>query len=88
MPQFGLLLILVMLPLQMLSGGSTPRESMPELVQQLMLVAPTTHYIMLSEAILFRGAGLSVVWPQLLALIVIGAALFGLSLAQFRRSVA
>lgn len=88
MPQFGLLLILVMLPLQMLSGGSTPRESMPELVQQLMLAAPTTHYTMLSEAILFRSAGLSVVWPQLLALVVIGAALFGLSLAQFRRSVA
>ena len=29
MPQFGLLLMLVLLPLQMLSGGSTPRESMP-----------------------------------------------------------
>src|SRR5690606_10178446 len=31
MPQFGLLLVLVFLPLQLLSGGSTPRESMPEL---------------------------------------------------------
>lgn len=87
MPQFGLLLILVMLPLQLLSGGATPRESMPEVVQQIMLVAPTTHYIMLSEAVLFRGAGLPVVWPQLLALAVIGAVLFGLSLAQFRKAV-
>lgn len=36
---------------------------------------------------LFRGAGLPVVWPQLLALAVIGAVLFGLSLAQFRKAV-
>jgi ABC-2 type transport system permease protein len=42
MSQFRLLLILVLLPLQMLSGGATPRESMPELVQTIMLVAPTT----------------------------------------------
>ena len=88
MPQFGLLLILTMLPMQTLSGGMTPRESMPELVQQLMLVAPTTHYIALSEAILFRGAEFSMVWPQLLALVVIGVALFLLSLGQFRKSLA
>src|SRR3546814_141672 len=37
MPQFALLLMLVLLPLQMLSGGSTPRESMPEAVQYIML---------------------------------------------------
>ena len=40
MPQFGLLLILVLLPMQMLSGGMTPRESMPEIVQTIMLAAP------------------------------------------------
>lgn len=86
-PQFGLLLILVMVPLQMLSGGSTPRESMPEVIQVVMQVAPTTHFVQLAQAILYRGAGLSVVWPHLLALIVIGAVLFGLSLASFRRTL-
>ncbi len=45
MPQFGMLLVLVLLPLQLLSGGSTPRESMPELVQDVMLAAPTTHFV-------------------------------------------
>lgn len=45
MPQLGLLIILVLIPLQILSGGTTPRESMPELVQQFMLVAPTTHFV-------------------------------------------
>ncbi|MBL8699310.1 MAG: ABC transporter permease [Alphaproteobacteria bacterium] len=87
MPQFGLLMILVMLPLEMLSGGTTPRESMPEIVQIVMLVAPTTHFVMLAQAILYRGAGLAAVWPQLVALAVIGAALFGYALARFRSAI-
>ena len=88
MPQFGLLLMLVLLPLQMLSGASTPRESMPEIVQWVMLAAPNTHFVMLAQAILYRGAGFEVVWPQFLALTVIGATLFGLALARFRRALA
>ena len=55
MPQFALLMILVLLPLQMLSGGMTLRESMPEWVQDIMLAAPTTHFVMLAQGILFRG---------------------------------
>jgi len=87
MPQFGLLLILVLLPLEMLSGGTTPRESMPELVQFVMLAAPTTHFVMLAQAILYRGAGLAVVWPQFIALAAIGAALFAYALARFRTTI-
>jgi ABC-2 type transport system permease protein len=87
MPQFALLIILVLLPLQMLSGGSTPRESMPQLVQDLMLAAPTTHFTLAGQAILFRGAGLAVVWPQLLALGAIGAVFFAVALRRFRRTI-
>lgn len=87
MPQFGLLMVLVMMPLQMLSGGMTPRESMPQWVQWLMSLAPTTHFTELSQAILFRGAGLAVVWPSLLALLAIGSVLFALSLRRFRRTL-
>jgi ABC-2 type transport system permease protein len=87
MPQFGLLLILVLLPLQMLSGAMTPRESMPQAVQVVMLSAPTTHFVMLAQAILYRGAGLAVVWPQFLALAAIGGALFGYALMRFRRAI-
>lgn len=88
MPQFGMLMMLTIMPLQMLSGGSTPRESMPVLVQNLMLAAPTTHFVQLGQAILFRGAGLDVVWPQFVALALIGAVLFALSLRRFRRTIA
>ncbi len=84
MPQFGLLLILVLLPLDVLCGGMTPRESMPEIIQTIMLIAPNTHFVILAQAVLFRGAGLSVVWPQLLALLVIGSVLFAFSLQRFR----
>jgi len=87
MPQFGMLLVLVMLPLQMLSGGNTPRESMPGFVQDIMLAAPTTHFVELSQAILFRGAGIEVVWPPFVWLAAIGSALFALSLMRFRRTL-
>ncbi|MEN4919526.1 ABC transporter permease [Achromobacter spanius] len=87
MPQFGMLLVLVLLPLQMLSGGTTPRESMPEFVQNIMLAAPTTHFVELGQAILYRGAGISVVWQPFLALALIGSVLFALSLARFRKTL-
>jgi ABC-2 type transport system permease protein len=87
MPQFGMLLVLVLLPLQMLSGGNTPRESMPLFAQDAMLAAPTTHFILAGQAILFRGAGIDVVWPQLLDIFVIGGVLFAASLARFRKTI-
>jgi len=87
MPQFGMLLVLVLLPLQLLSGGSTPRESMPQLVQDVMLAAPTTHFVAAAQAILYRGAGFDVVWPQFLAVLAIGVVLFFASLARFRKTI-
>ena len=87
MPQFGMLLVLTLLPLQMLSGGVTPRESMPEFVQQVMLAAPTTHFVTAAQAVLYRGAGLDMVWPQLLAILVIGGVLFTAALARFRKTI-
>ncbi|PWD87492.1 ABC transporter permease [Ignatzschineria cameli] len=87
MPQFGMLLLLVLVPLQMLSGGMTPRESMPELIQNIMLLAPTTHFIELGKAILFRGAGLSIVWPSMLYLILIGVAFFFFANRRFKNTI-
>jgi ABC-2 type transport system permease protein len=88
MPQFGLLLIMVLMPLEILSGGMTPRESMPEAIRWIMLAAPNTHFVSLAQAILFRGAGAGVVWPEFASLAAIGIAFFALSLARFRRSLA
>ena len=88
MAQFGMLMMLTIMPLQMLSGGTTPRESMPEMVQTIMLAAPTTHFVEIGQAILYRGAGIDVVWQPFLWMAVIGSVLFALSLARFRKTIA
>ncbi len=80
----GILMILVMLPLQVLSGAMTPRGSMPDFVCNLMLAAPDTHFNIMAQVVLFRGASLPVFWPQLLALAAIGAILFVFALRRFR----
>ncbi|QXI38711.1 ABC transporter permease [Pseudomonas xantholysinigenes] len=87
-PQFGLLAIPVIIPMLLLSGGSTPLDSMPQWLQWVMQGSPSTHFVSLGAAILFRDAGLSVVWPDVLALAVIGLVFFGVALARFRRSLA
>lgn len=87
MPQFGLLTILVLLPLEILSGGTTPQESMPDAVRWVMQVAPTTHFVKFAQAILFRGAGFDTVWPHFAAIVASGGAFFALALHRLRRAI-
>ncbi len=87
MPQLGLLAIIILIPLQILSGGTTPRESMPDLVQNIMLLAPTTHFVSLAQAVLFRGAGISIVWGQLVLVFAIGLLFFLSALWRFRKTI-
>lgn len=87
MPQLGLMSILILLPLQMLSGGITPRESMPLFVQYIMQLAPTTHFVSIAQSILYRGASFSLIWPHFVAILLIGAAVFLAALARFRRDI-
>ena len=88
MPQFALLVVLVVFPMNMLSGSATPQEAMPEALRTIMQFVPSTHFVTTAQAILYRGAGLDVVWPNLLAVTALGAAFFLAALALFRRSVA
>ena len=87
MPQLGLLYMLVYLPMNMLSGGNTPLESMPVWLATVMQVSPSTHFVAFAQSILYRGAGLDLVWPQFLAVAVIGALFFGLAILRFRSVV-
>lgn len=100
MPQFGLLLFMVMLPMQILSGaggiiraqalsgGLSAREGMPDIIEFVMQAAPTSHFVPLAQGILYRGAGFDVLWPRFLSLAAIGVVLFALSLVRFRRALA
>ncbi len=87
MPQLGIMMILILIPMQLLSGGVTPRESMPELVQIIMQAAPTTHLVEFSQAILYRGAGWRVATTSFIKLFIIGSGLFFFSLARFRKTM-
>ena len=87
MAQFGLLVIPVLVAMNLLSGSTTPMESMPSWLQRVMQVSPATHFVALSQAILYRGAGLGIVWPQLLIISAISAICFAVSLKRFRRSI-
>jgi ABC-2 type transport system permease protein len=88
MGQFGLLAIPVLVVMQLLSGGATPMESMPVWLQYVMrIVSPTPHFVAFSQAVLFRGADFSIVWPWLVAMAAIGSVYFGFSLHRFRRVI-
>jgi ABC-2 type transport system permease protein len=88
MPQLGLLFMLVYLPMNMLSGSNTPLESMPAWLATVMEVSPSTHFVSFAQSILYRGAGLDVVWPQFLAVAGIGALFLAIAIARFRTVVA
>lgn len=88
MPQFGLLLIPVLVIIMLLSGSITPLESMPHWLQNAMQISTSTHFVAFAQAILYRGAGFAIVKGQLLALAGLGGGYFAISLMRFRRAVA
>lgn len=88
MGQFGLLAIPVFVVTQLLSGATTPMESMPLWLQWIMrTMSPTPHFVAFSQGVLYRGAGLDVVWPEIAKILAIGAAYFAFALARFRKVI-
>jgi ABC-2 type transport system permease protein len=88
MGQFGLLAMPVLMVTQLLSGSSTPMESMPIWLQYVMqVISPTPHFVAFAQAVLFRGADLSITWHLLLAMLVIGSVYFAVAMMRFRRVI-
>ena len=88
MGQFALLAAPILLIMQLLSGGATPMESMPIWLQYVMqIISPTPHFVAFSQAVLYRGADLTIVWPLLVAMAVIGSVYFAFALLRFRRVI-
>jgi ABC-2 type transport system permease protein len=84
MPQLGLLYMLVYLPMNMLSGANTPLESMPPWLATVMQASPSTHFVSFAQSILYRGAGIDVVWQQFVLVALIGGLFFWLAILRFR----
>ncbi|MDD2508052.1 MAG: ABC transporter permease [Aliarcobacter skirrowii] len=87
MPQLGMVFILTILPLMMLSGTMSPFESMPQILQYLMNLMPTSHFVELSQAILFRDAGFFIVYKQMINIFLIGVVFFISTLFIFKKSL-
>jgi ABC-2 type transport system permease protein len=88
MPQLGLLFMLVYLPMNMLSGSNTPLESMPAWLATVMQASPSTHFVSFAQSILYRGAGIDVVWPEFLVVASVGGLFFFLAILRFRSTAA
>ena len=88
MAQFALLIVLMIMVLQLLSGGSTPVESQPGWLQAATYFLPSRHFVSFSQVIIYRGGGLTAVWRNFAMVGVIGLAFFSYSVALFRKSIA
>jgi ABC-2 type transport system permease protein len=88
MPQFGLLAFPCFIVMNLLSGGNTPLESMPVVLQKIMQFVPSTHFVSFSQAVLFRDATPAMVWPAMLKMLAIGAVYMVISLSRFRKMLA
>jgi ABC-2 type transport system permease protein len=88
MAQFGLLSIPVLLVMMLLSGSTTPMESMPVWLAHVMnVISPTPHFVVFAQDVLYRGADFPIVWTEILATFVIGSVYFGVALYRFRRVI-
>ena len=85
MPQYSLLMVPTYIIFMMFSGSTSPRANMPEAAQAVSAYWPSTQFAELSQAVIFRGAGLETVWPQLAALAIAGALFLGWALVRFRK---
>jgi ABC-2 type transport system permease protein len=77
----------LMVPMIYLSGLIFPIENMPALFQHVSIVIPVRYYAIILRAVFLKGSGLDVLWPEALALLVIGLTVLALAALRFRKSL-
>ena len=77
-----------MLPAFMLSGFVYPIANMPKVVQWFTYLNPLRYYLVIIRGVFLKGLGLAVLWPQLLALAILGATMLLLAAGRFRKTMA
>lgn len=87
MPQCALLAFPLFIIMNLLSGGNTPLDSMPQCLQTVMQGSQSMHFVSVAQAILYRGAGFDIVWREFAATTAIGAVCFGGALLRFRKAL-
>ena len=83
--QYSLLMLPLFIIMNLFSGATTSRSNMPELARAISEYWPSTQYAIYSQSVIFRGAGLHELWPQLLNMGVAGILFLALALIRFRK---
>ena len=74
-------------PANLLSGFIFPIQNMPTLVQYITFLNPLRYYIVILRGIFLKGIGLDILWPQILALLIMGIAILTISSLRFHKSL-
>lgn len=75
----------LMMPMVYLSGLIFPIENMPRTIQLLTYVIPLRYYATIIRGLFLKGSGLEVLWPEALALLLMGVGILGLAALRFRK---
>jgi ABC-2 type transport system permease protein len=73
------------MPAVNLSGFAFPIESMPQWIQYLTYANPLRYFLVIIRGVFLKGIGLDILWPQMLALAVLGGMMMLLSSLRFRK---
>ncbi len=75
-------------PAVLLSGFMFPIANMPEVVQWLTYLNPLRYFLVIVRGIFLKGVGPGILWPQMVALAVMGSVTLWLAAGRFRKTVA
>jgi ABC-2 type transport system permease protein len=73
------------MPFFMLSGFVFPIANMPTVVQWLTYLDPLRYFLVIIRGVFLKGVGLEVLWPQFLALMILGLVVFSAAVKRFRK---
>ncbi len=75
-------------PAIILSGFMFPVQNMPSAIQYLTLLDPIRHFLVIVRGVFLRGAGWSILYPQILVLLVMGVSVLAFAASRFRKTIA
>ena len=76
------------LPAVLLSGFMFPIANMPEVVQAFTYFNPLRYFLIIIRGLFLKGVGIAILWPQILALLVLGSFVLMLAVKRFRKNLA
>ena len=77
----------VIFPAMLLSGFAFPMESMPQVVQWITCLNPMRFFLVIIRAIFQKGVGFDILWPQFLALLILGATILSSAILRFKKTL-